>query len=31
MQILRSQGYTHVQNAGGMQQWMAANRPLKIR
>ncbi|HVR86300.1 MAG TPA: pyridoxal-phosphate dependent enzyme [Planctomycetota bacterium] len=29
--ILRTQGYTHVQNVGGMQQWMGEGRPLKIR
>ncbi|HLY08486.1 MAG TPA: pyridoxal-phosphate dependent enzyme [Planctomycetota bacterium] len=29
--LLRAQGYTHVQNVGGMQQWMSEGRPLKIR
>jgi len=31
LQILRSLGYTRVQNVGGMQQWLGEGRPLKIR
>jgi len=29
--ILKQRGYAKVQNVGGMKQWMAANRPMKIR
>lgn len=29
--ILKQKGYSKVQNVGGMKQWAAANRPMKIR
>lgn len=29
--ILKQKGYSKVQNVGGMKQWTAANRPLRIR
>jgi len=29
--LLKAKGYTHAQNVGGMSQWEAANRPMKIR
>ena len=31
LSLLRSQGYSRVQNVGGMQQWMSEGRPPKIR